>query len=99
MTWDWMVVGVTLQCFKSKNSRQCQAKLHEASASPFHDQKLVNATKQINAILDSVGNDKDGRKLSFIVFKDQLRLVWATYGAVGPYDDDATVANQLGVSL
>jgi hypothetical protein len=63
----------------------------------FHDAELARATREINAIVDRIQkNNKDPeRNLSFIQFKNRHLLVWATYGAVTPYDDDATIIKAL----
>jgi hypothetical protein len=98
MPWNWLIQGQTFHCFKDQVSRQLQAKLHEPSVTPFHDAELMQATKDINKILDRVRNKDPNRTLSFIVFKDQPLLVWATYGAVSPDDEEATIARTLGLS-
>jgi hypothetical protein len=36
-------------------------------------------------------------ELSFVEFQDRLVLVWATYDAVGPHDDDEVIAEALGL--
>jgi hypothetical protein len=99
MPWNWLIQGATFHCFKDQVSRQLQAKLHAPSETPFHDARLVQATKDINKILDGIPKDPSGRTLSFIVFKDQPLLVWATYGSVSPDDDEAKIERALGLSI
>jgi hypothetical protein len=68
---------------------------------PFHDAELAQATKEINAVLSRLekGNKDSGRKLSLIEFQNRHLLVWAEYGAVGPYDDEATIIEALGLKV
>jgi hypothetical protein len=102
MPYDFVKIKETFHCFRAATSGQLVGELHQPirSPGPFHDAELMEATEQINAILKGVsGNNRDERrKLSFIVFKDQLLLVWAEYGALSPYDEEATVARELGLS-
>jgi hypothetical protein len=102
MPWDWIFESSTktFHCFTAKTSRQLKASLHKPTTlSPFHDAELMRATEEINTILDRVRNNKGaGRELSFIVFRDELLLVWAKYGAVSADDEEATVADALGLS-
>jgi hypothetical protein len=76
MPWNWLIEGKIFHCFKDQVSRQLQAKLHEPSETSFHDAKLMQATKDINKILDRIrNNDPNHRTLSIIVYKDQPILV------------------------
>jgi hypothetical protein len=67
----------------------------------FHDSQMAKATKEINAILSRVekSNRDPQRKLSWVQFKNRHFLVWATYGVVGPDDDEATIVKSLGLKV
>jgi hypothetical protein len=63
----------------------------------FHDADLARVTEEINAIVEtSENNNKDpNRVLSLIEFHGRHLMVWASYGAVTPYDDDDTIMKAL----
>jgi hypothetical protein len=100
--YSWVLEPRGLTCFASTESYQTVSELWGAvELSAFHDGDLAQATQQINAILKGIEkNNKDPeRKLSFIRFQNRHMLVWASYGAVGPDDDEATVAKALKLKL
>jgi hypothetical protein len=72
-----------------------------AELSAFHDAELAKATKEINAILGALekNNKKKDRKLSFIEFQNRHFLVWAGYGAVGPFDEERTIVEELKLKV
>jgi hypothetical protein len=100
-SWSYVIYPKGVNCFRSRVGGQTIMKLWEAELSAFHDGDLAQATQQINAILKGIEkNNKDPeRKLSFIEFQNRHMLVWASYGAVGPDDDEATVAKALKLKL
>ncbi len=51
-------------------------KLLEAKRSEFHDEKLQRATWAIRLILDDIGQDSQGRTLSFVHTKMGTILAW-----------------------
>jgi hypothetical protein len=88
----------TIDCYKSSLDSQTVTNLWEAKKlTSFHDAKLAQATKKINAILSRIekGNKDKKRKLSFIKFQNRHFLVWAGYGVVGPDDDEKTIRKAL----
>jgi hypothetical protein len=100
-TYDYIFAdqqGDTIDCFKSKADRQTVCKLWSVGTlSDFHDSELAEATKKINAIiarLEKENRDKT-RKLSFIQHRNQLLLIWAEYGRVGPDDDFKLIKKTL----
>ncbi len=98
--YSWIMDKDGVVCF-SGGSGQTVARLWEAdSLSKFHDERLAEATKEINAILERVERSKpsDDHELSFVEFQDRHMLVWATYGAVSPYDEDDVIAEALGLT-
>jgi hypothetical protein len=94
----------TIFCYRSKPENQTICNLWSVSKlSDFHDAKLAEATKKINAIFDRLEKankkakrDKE-RKLSFIEFQSRLLLIWAGYGVVGPDDDFKTIKKALSL--
>src|SRR5262245_46536147 len=98
--YDWVSYLEVIICLPSPHGGQTIGRLWEAdSLSPFHDKALASATKEINAILRRVEESKPEKdlELSFIAFQDRPFLVWSSYGAVGPYDDDDKIAKALGL--
>jgi len=63
----------------------------------FHDADVARATKEINAIFERIQkNNKDPKRtLSLIEFQGRHLMIWASYGAVTPYDDDETIIKAL----
>jgi hypothetical protein len=89
-------------CYPYDKSEQTLTNLWEVEAlTEFHDAELAQATKRINAILNKVerSNKDPERKLSFIQFQNRHFLVWAGYGAVGPHDEEKTIAKTLRLKL
>jgi hypothetical protein len=96
-TWT-LTAGKRVVCFKSPEGGQTITSLLEVEElTAFHDAELAQATKEINAVLSKLekSNKDSGRKLSLIEFQNRHLLVWATYDAVGPYDDEATIIKTL----
>ena len=99
-TYNWVCADRDcdmMLCYKSPKSFQTVCILWEAGLSDFHDKELAEATKKINTIikrLDKSNKDKQ-RKLSFIKYDDQLMLIWALYGAVGPDDHFKAIKKAL----
>lgn len=79
------------------------AEFLEAEESVFHDADLIAASAAINEILKNIPEDKEGRKLAFISTNMGALLAWVSHDieitddAVTPEDDDATIANALGL--
>lgn len=90
-----------VSCFKSPQGGQTVVGLWEANQSEFHDAELARATKEINEILRRVEkNNRDPeRTLSLIEFENRHFLVWASYGTVGPSDDDKTIIKTLKLKV
>ena len=86
-------------CWCAKGTgHQTVVNLWEADElSTFHDAELASATKQINTIIEKIQkNNKDPKRtLSLIQFQNRHFLVWATYGAITPYDEDDTIIKAL----
>ena len=90
--------GNTIDCYKSPDDRQTVCKLWELTEiAPFHDDSLAKATKKINAIFKRLekNNGDETRHLSFVQHGNQLLLVWASYGRIGPADDFKTIRKTL----
>ena len=95
VTYSWWLDPMGMLCFISDAASQTLTNLWEATElTAFHDAELAKATKEINSILSGLEkNNKDpNRKLSFILFQNRHFLVWAGYGAVGPFDDEKVIA-------
>ena len=78
------------------------ANLLEAGPSAFHDQNLIEATRQIKKIIAGIPADPKGRTLSLLHTKMGTLLAWTKHGAaflpegaVTAQHDDATVAKAL----
>jgi hypothetical protein len=79
-----------------------QAKLLEAEPSGFHDENLIEATRRISEVLESIPPDPRGRKLSLLHTNFGSLLAWVDHNATVPADrgvrpdaDDATIAKAL----
>ncbi|HEX2450741.1 MAG TPA: hypothetical protein VHJ69_06360 [Gemmatimonadales bacterium] len=91
-----------MTCFRWTESWQTLTNLWETTdLTAFHDAELAQATKDINAILRRLeeSNKDSNRKLSFIRFRNRHFLVWARYGAVGQFDDDETIVQELKLKV
>jgi hypothetical protein len=96
--YSWVESTDGIVCYKNPSGFQTLTKLWEANElTAFHDAALSGATKKINAVVDRLQrkNADQERTLSLIEFQNRLFLVWARYGAVGPYDDDAAIIKAL----
>lgn len=77
------------------------AKLLQAEPSGLHDARLIEATNQINQILEAIPADSRGRALSLLHTNFGSLLAWVDHNAVAPADgvrsnaDDATLAQAL----
>ena len=79
------------------------AVLLTAEESDFHDKTLADATLAIKKVLDGIGADAQGRKLSFVKTNMGILLAWVEHGkpvpsgAVTSADDDYKIAAALGL--
>jgi hypothetical protein len=94
-------VGEDANCAQGGNSCSV-ATLLVAEQSRFHDENLIQATRQINEILEGLPKDSEGRTLSFLHTRMGSLLAWVRHGAtslppgvVTADDDDATLAKAL----
>jgi hypothetical protein len=78
--------------------------LLDANPSTFHDDYLIQATLEINEILQRLPKDPEGRKASFLHTRMGTLLAWVRHGAtsvppgaVTAKNDDATIAKALGL--
>lgn len=100
---NWTVTGTGSAACVLGEGTCSDAKLLTAVASDFHDQLLINLTKQINQLLAAVPSDPSGRKLSFLHTRRGPFLAWVHHdvspvdvaGGVTAQDDDATIAQAL----
>ena len=81
-------------------------KFLQAEPSQFHDQTLIEATKQINRILTSLPPDPQGRKPSLLVTNKGILLAWVYHEnrPEGNYPvtldaDDATLIKALKLKI
>jgi hypothetical protein len=87
----------------SETGNTCSlAFLLEAEPSIFHDDYLIQATREINEILGRLPKDAEGRTASFLYTRMGLLLAWVRHGeetvpqgAVTAKDDDDTIAKAL----
>ena len=76
-----------------------------ADTSSFHDEVLQKATKQIQEILEQIGEDPKGRKLSFVHSTHGTMLAWVNHGVTFPQgtitidNDPDEVAKALGIRV
>ena len=90
---------------ESGSSTCSPAKLLQAEPSGFHDAKLIEATNQINQILESIPADSRGRTLSLLHTNDGSLLAWVDHNAEAPADgvrpdaDDATIAAAMRLKV
>lgn len=92
--------GKTIDCFKSPDNRQTVCKLWAVSApTAVHDRALIEATEHINAVINRLekGNRDKSRYVSFVQHRNQLLLVWAGKGRIGPDDDFKTIKRALKI--
>ena len=100
--YSWIESADGVVCYKNPSGYQTLTGLWEAGElTAFHDSQMAEATKEINAILTRVeeSNRDPRRKLSWVLYKNRHFLVWATYGVVGPDDDEATIVKSLGLKV
>ncbi len=71
-----------------------------ARISGFHTERLQQATAQINGVLHEALSDPDrnGRSLDVLITTRGLLLAWTNHNIVTAYDDDATIAEALGLT-
>lgn len=96
--YSWSSKDGRIYCCTSETSNCTVSKLWEvAQLTSFHDAKLQEATKEINAILDRVrkGRAEEKRELCLIQIQDRHFLVWSEEGLVGPHDEHETVRKTL----
>jgi len=97
---DFVVKDEDATC-ETGSSTCSVAKLLEAEPSGFHDARLIEATNQINQILEGIPADSRGRTLSLLHTNSGSLLAWVDHNAVAPPDgvrpdaDDATIARAL----
>jgi len=97
-TYTWLLNPHGMYCYDDIDSFQTVTRLWETTElTEFHDAELKQATKEINGIFSALekSNKDPERNLSFILFQDQLFLVWAKYGAVGSFEDEKTIFKEL----
>lgn len=81
------------------------ARMLDAETSSFHDQTLQDATRKIREVLESIPEDKEGRKLSFVHTTHGTILAWVHHGVKAPErsitidSDPEEVAKALGLKL
>lgn len=95
--YNWVMEGKHVTCAAGPGSQDLVSLWEAEELTEFHDAELARATKAVNAILEKIQkNDQDpSRTLSFIEFQSRHLLVWATYGAITPYDDDSAIIKAL----
>ena len=100
---DFNVANEEASCSEGGNSCS-QAILLTAEPSIFHDDYLIQATLEINEILQRLPKDPEGRKASFLHTRMGTLLAWVRHGAtdvppgaVTAKNDDATIAKALGI--
>jgi hypothetical protein len=92
-------------CSSSSTPDCSLANLLEAEESGFHDAGLIQATKEIKAILSQIPADSAGRSLSFLHTKMGTLLAWVEHGAepiegaVTSDADNKTVAAALKLKV
>jgi len=100
--YSWIESADGVVCYRNPSGFQTLTGLWEVGAlTAFHDSEMAKATKEINAILSRVeqSNRDPKRNLSWVQFQNRNFLVWATYGVVGAYDDEATIVKSLGLKV
>jgi hypothetical protein len=96
-THNYIIKNNHVTCAKGAGGQTVVRLLEAETLTDFHDADLARATKEINAIVDKIEkNNKDpNRKVSLIEFRGRHLMVWASYGAVTPYDDDTEIIKAL----
>ena len=102
-TYSWIMNPQGVTCFTSPaaNCTVLTEGLWEVeTVSPFHDEALQSATKEINTILEEVQKSKPDKDLylSFVAFQNRPFLVWTRADALTPDNDDTAVAEALGLT-
>jgi hypothetical protein len=95
--YNWIKKGNRVTCAKGAGGQTVVGLWEASELTDFHDAELARATREINVIVGKIeaGNKDPNRKLSLIEYKGRHLMVWATYGAVTPYDDDETIIKAL----
>lgn len=100
---EYSIEGTNINC--QNGSGGCfTAKMLVAKPSDFHDAQLVDASAQINKILDNIKPDPHGRKLSFLATNMGAMLAWVRHdivpspGGVTSANSDDEIAEALGVT-
>ena len=97
---QYVIVDDYAAC-ENGSSTCTSAKLLEAEPSGFHDANLIEATRRLSEVLESIPPDPRGRKLSLLHTNLGSLLAWVDHNATAPVegvtadDDDATVAKAL----
>jgi hypothetical protein len=99
--YSWTRKGDKVHCFKGSGGQTVCCLWEADELTSFHDAELAQATRQINAILSRLEKDNTNRErtLSFVEFQNRHFLVWASYGVVGPSDDDETIIKSLRLKV
>jgi len=80
-----------------------EANMRTLQTSGFHDAALVEATEQIQAALNAIPKDSEGRQLSFLQTKVGTVLAWVRHDVEIPSDavteasSDEEIIKALGI--
>ncbi len=82
------------------NGSCSKARLVKANESGIHDKNLMEATTQINKILDGIPSDSGGRNLSFLNVNRGAYLAWMEHEEQVTINDDFnTIADEFDLIL
>lgn len=100
--YTWVILDGKCNCYVSDDPHQILHQLWEVeSPRPFHDETLIEATREINRLLAAAAerSPDSERDLCFIEFQNRPFLAWSKteQGALTADDDPATVARALGL--
>ena len=106
-TCDWVVNGGGGQCVPGTTGMCFAGGLIEADESKLHDRKLIQATMNINDILNGLKDSSGNRRVSLLVTEAGIVLAWVTHegsrsatpGDVTSDSDIGTVISALGLRV
>lgn len=97
---SWIMVSQKVWCYANPAGNCVVGRFWEPvdEEGSFHDADLAGATKEINAILDALGEVQDRRgELSFILVENALLLMRTEPAMVGPDDEPQLIRHALGL--
>jgi hypothetical protein len=89
---------IELKCIKSSRDDQIIVNFSEASRSEFHDEPLIRATKELNAVIKNIPKNREhpNWELAFLDTSEGLFLAWTDNSPISA-EDDEVIEEALGL--